>query len=78
MEKPVAVILGGAYTDADTEAMMEAAAGIHPVPWLRPDLSMPAPPLGPKYGKALVKRIKVLFKELEMDGKLAEEKVFWY
>lgn len=58
--------------------MMKAAAGLHPVPWLRPDLSKPAPPLGPEYGKALVGRIKVLFKELDKDGKLVEEKVFWY
>lgn len=77
-EKPVAVILGGAYTDADTEAMMKAAAGIHPVPWLRPDTSKPAPPLGPEYGKALTARIKVLVSELEKDGKMKEEKVFWY
>lgn len=58
--------------------MMKAATGIHPVPWLRPDLSKPAPPLGPEYGKALVARIKKLVPELEKEGKMLEEKVVWY
>lgn len=77
-EKPVAVFLGGGYTDADAEVMMKAAEGIHPVPWLRPDLSKPAPPLGPEYGKAMVARIKELMCELAKEGKMKEEKVFWY
>lgn len=77
-QKPVAVILGGAYTDADTEAMMTAAAGIHPVPWLRPDRGKPAPPLGPEYGKALVARIKTLLSELEKEDRMKEEQVVWY
>jgi hypothetical protein len=77
-QKPVAVILGGGYDDAGTELMMEAAKGIHPVPWLRPDLSIPAPPLGPEYGKALVARIKEKLATMEKEGKLNEEKVVWY
>ncbi|GAB1311045.1 hypothetical protein MFIFM68171_01255 [Madurella fahalii] len=77
--KPVAVIMGGGYQDAGIEAMMKASASIHPVPWLRPDLSIPAPPFGtPDYGKALVQRIKVLLAQLEQEGKMHEEKVFWY
>ena len=58
--------------------MMEASAGIKPIPWLRPDMSKPAPPLGPEYGKALVARIKVLLEQLDREGKLEEEKVHWY
>ncbi|ROV87335.1 hypothetical protein VMCG_10703 [Cytospora schulzeri] len=77
-KKPVAVILGGGYDDADTEVMMKASAGIHPIPWLRPDLTKPAPPLGPEYGKALVGRIKELLPQLEKEGKMNEEKVYWY
>lgn len=77
-QKPVAVILGGGYDDEGTAVMMEAAKGIHPVPWLRPDTSKPAPPLGPEYGKALVARIKNLLAEMEKDGKMKEEKVVWY
>ncbi|KAK3395194.1 hypothetical protein B0H63DRAFT_462791 [Podospora didyma] len=75
---PVAVILGGGYEDAGIELMMKASAGTKPIPWLRPDLTKPAPPLGPEYGKALVARIKDLLAQLEKDGKMDEEAVQWY
>jgi len=75
---PVAVILGGGYTDADVELMFSASAGIRPIPWLRPDLTKPAPPLGPEYGKALVGRVKELLVELEKEGKMDTEGVVWY
>lgn len=77
-QKPAAVILGGGYDDAGIEVMMDASKGIHPVPWLRPDLSLPAPPLGPEYGKALVQRIKEKLAVLEKEGQMSEEKVVWY
>lgn len=77
-QKPVAVILGAGYDDDGVNVMMEASKGIHPIPWLRPDTSKPAPPLGPEYGKALVARIKQLVVELERDGKMNDEKVIWY
>ncbi|KXX83074.1 hypothetical protein MMYC01_200487 [Madurella mycetomatis] len=78
-KKPVAVIMGGGYQDDGIELMMKASAGIHPIPWLRPDLTIPAPPFGtPDYGKALVQRIKVLLAQLEQDGNMHEEKVFRY
>jgi len=50
------------------------------VPWLRPDTSKPAPPLGPEYGKALVVRIKELMADLQKQGKLdgGEDGVYWY
>ncbi|KAI9147244.1 hypothetical protein HJFPF1_13280 [Paramyrothecium foliicola] len=75
---PICVILGGGYTDADTEAMMTAAKGLRAVPWLRPDLTKPAPPLGPEYGKALVRRIKELIPQLESEKKMNEAKVVYY
>ncbi|KAI0512912.1 hypothetical protein F5B22DRAFT_637499 [Xylaria bambusicola] len=75
---PVAVILGAAFDDGDTAVMMEAAAGIKPIPWLRPDLTKATPPVGPEYGKALVARIKVLLAQLEKEGKMNEETVQWY
>lgn len=75
---PVAVIFGGGYTDADIELMFNASAGIRPIPWLRPDLTKPAPPLGPEYDKAMVKRIKELLVELEKEGKMNDEQVVWY
>lgn len=78
-KKPVAVILGGGYDDAGTKVMTEASAGIHPIPWLRPDLTKAAPPFGtPEYGKALVHRIKTLLAQLEQEGKMQEEKVVLY
>ncbi|KAJ0108254.1 hypothetical protein J7T55_000220 [Diaporthe amygdali] len=77
-QKPVAVILGGGYDDAATEVMMEASKGIHPIPWLRPDLGIPAPPLGPEYGNALVARIKEKLAAMEKEGTMKEEKVIWY
>jgi hypothetical protein len=77
-KKPVAVILGAGYDDAATEVMMKASKGIQPIPWLRPDLSKPTPPLGPEYGKALVNRIKELIPQLEKEGKANSEEVFFY
>lgn len=76
--RPVAVILGAGYDDADTKVMMEASAGIHPIPWLRPDVSIPAPPLGPEYGRALVNRIKEKLATLEKEGTMSQEVVVWY
>lgn len=77
-QKPVAVILGGGYDDAGIKVMMEASAQIHPIPWLRPDLSIPAPPLGPEYGKALVNRIKQKLAAMEKEGSMNQEAVIWY
>ena len=57
---------------------MKASAGIRPIPWLRPDTTKPAPPLGPEYGKALVARVKELLARLEQEGKMGEEIVRWY
>ncbi|KAK7746394.1 hypothetical protein SLS53_002353 [Cytospora paraplurivora] len=76
--KPVAIILGAGYDDAGVEVLRKASTGIYPIPWLRPDLSKPAPPLGPEYGKALVGRIKELLPQLEKEGKSNSEEVFWF
>ena len=75
---PLAIILGGGYDDAAAEKMMKAAEGLRPVFWLRPDLTKPAPPLGPEYGKALVLRIKELLGKLVKEGKTSDGKVEWY
>jgi hypothetical protein len=55
-----------------------ANSAAKPVPWLRPDLTKPAPPLGPEYGKALVGRVKVLLADLQASGGMNEAKVQWY
>lgn len=79
---PKAVILGGGYDDSMIDEMRKAtkAAGAPEVPWLRPDTTKPAPPLGPEYGKALVARLKTLMAEMQVEGKLDQgiEGVFWY
>jgi len=79
---PQVVILGGGYDDEMVEEMRKAtkAAGAPEVPWLRPDATKPAPPLGPEYGKALVARLKTLMGEMKAEGKLGHgtEGVFWY
>ncbi|KAI0469363.1 hypothetical protein F4859DRAFT_487931 [Xylaria cf. heliscus] len=75
---PVAIILGGGYDDTDVEVIKKASEGIQPLPWLRPDLTKPAPPLGPEYGKAMVARVKELLAQLEKEGKMNEDKVHWY
>jgi hypothetical protein len=75
---PVAVLLGAGYDDEAIEQMREAATGTKDVPWLRPDNTKPAPPLGPEYGKALVARIKETIVELTEKEKMNEDGVVWY
>ncbi|KAI1736410.1 hypothetical protein F4680DRAFT_451957 [Xylaria scruposa] len=75
---PVAIVLGGGFDDAGVNVIKKASEGIKPVPWLRPDLTKPAPPLGPEYGKAMVARAKGLLAQLEKEGKMNEEKVHLY
>ena len=74
----IAVVTGAGYDDAAVAEMREACKGTRHVPWLRPDLEKPAPPLGPGYGEAMVERVKVCLKELAADGKLGEDRVYFY
>jgi len=72
---PIAVITGRLYDDAMFKEMYDAAKGKgKAVLWLRPDLSIPTPPLGPEYGKHLVGRMKACLGRLEEEGKLGEER----
>jgi hypothetical protein len=78
---PIAIVMGGGYDDAGMELMRNASKGntnSRPVPWLRADLTKPAPPLGPEYGKAMVARVKEVLARLESEGKLGEDEVYWY
>ncbi|KAK9431060.1 hypothetical protein V1505DRAFT_385463 [Lipomyces doorenjongii] len=74
----IAVITGGGYDDTAVVEMREAAKGGSNVPWLRPDLTKPRPPLGPGYGEALAERVKATLKELTREGKLNEDAVIYY
>ncbi|PLB50034.1 hypothetical protein P170DRAFT_508284 [Aspergillus steynii IBT 23096] len=73
-----AIILGAGYDDQAAQVLRDAARGLKPVPWLRPDTSKPAPPLGPEYGKALVARIKETFVQLRKRGGLDGDAVVYY
>ncbi|KAK7422771.1 hypothetical protein QQZ08_009396 [Neonectria magnoliae] len=75
-----AIVLGGAFDDEGITLMKEAAPQVNKVVWLRQDTAKPAPPLGPEYGKEMVRRVKETLGELQGSGKLNnnEEGVFWY
>ncbi|KAE8383713.1 hypothetical protein BDV26DRAFT_250673 [Aspergillus bertholletiae] len=73
-----AVILGAGYDDQAVQQLRDAAAGLASVPWLRPDLGLPAPPLGPEYGRALVARIKEMVGVLKAQGRMGADAVVYY
>ncbi len=68
---PKAILFGGGYTDNDIAAVRKAVAevdGARKIPWLRVDVTKPAPPVGPGYGAAVVARAKEELKRLEAEG----------
>ena len=68
---PIAVIMGGGYDDAVFKEMYDAAKGEgEQVAWLRADLTVQTPPLGPEYGKHMVGRVRACLAKLEGEGKL--------
>ena len=76
----VAVVTGGGYEDDDVEMMRDACRveGCKAVPWLRPDLSKPTPPLGPEYGRHMVARVKACLAALEREGNIEADAVVFY
>ena len=73
-----AVFAGAAYDDEAWEKMRAACKGISKVPWLRPDMSKPRPPIGPGYAEAMVARVKACMKGVIEEGKLDEDGVYWF
>lgn len=73
-----AVILGGGYDDGEVAQIRTACEGKSLVPWMRPNMSTPAPPMGPAYGAALVERIKVSMKQLKEEGKVEGDGTYLY
>ncbi|KUJ06907.1 uncharacterized protein LY89DRAFT_661557 [Mollisia scopiformis] len=75
-----AVVTGAGYDEEAVEKMRKAcsAKGGSRVPWLRPDTSIPTPPLGPKYGEAMVRRVKGCLRELEEEGRMEGDGVYFY
>jgi hypothetical protein len=75
---PVAVFAGALYGDSEIEEMRQACQGLSSVPWLRMDMAVPKPPLGPGYAEHVVKRIKTCMKKIEAEGKLEQDGVCFY
>ncbi|KAF5026747.1 hypothetical protein F66182_1166 [Fusarium sp. NRRL 66182] len=73
-QPPRAIVLGGAFEEADIKALRDAAKAnqdARNVPWLRQDLTRPAPPVtSPEYPRLMVKRTKEAVLGLEREGKL--------
>ncbi|KAJ5531632.1 hypothetical protein N7527_005025 [Penicillium freii] len=75
---PVAVFAGALYGDEEIEQMRQACQGISSIPWLKMDMSVPKPPLGPGYAEHVVQRIKECMKKIEAEGKLEQDGVWLY
>lgn len=82
--QPLAIIIGGGYSDADFSAMRESCHGISTVPWLRhaiktsPPPNSPKPNLGPEYGKEIAERVTRRLQDLADDGKLHSDGVYYF
>lgn len=75
---PVAVFVGALYGDAEFDEMRQACRGLSSVPWLRMDMAVPRPPLGPGYADHVVQRIKACMKNIEAEGKMEQDGVWFY
>ena len=70
------MVLGGGYDDADYDEIKKVSEGegMRKVVWLRPDMSVQTPPLGPEYGKHMVGRVKKCLGEVVGSGGLEGKK----
>ncbi|RBR11633.1 uncharacterized protein FIESC28_08916 [Fusarium coffeatum] len=81
---PCAIVLGGAFEDADIAALRDAVKsvdGVRGVAWVRQDTTQPAPPVtSPEYPKLMTKRTKEAIIQLHKDGKLdgSRDEIEWY
>ncbi|KAJ5670180.1 uncharacterized protein N7477_005543 [Penicillium maclennaniae] len=75
---PVAVFAGALYGDEEFEEMRQACQGLSSIPWLKMDMNIPRPPLGPGYGEHVVNRVKACMKKIETEGKLEQDGVWLY
>lgn len=73
-----AVVFGGGYSQDDCAHIREVCAqrGVtRKLPFLVADTSKPAPPLGPEYGKAILKRAKDAILALEVESKMGKNEL---
>jgi hypothetical protein len=75
---PVAVFAGALYGDREIDEMRNACQGLSSVPWLKMDMTVPRPPLGPGYAEHVVQRIKACMKKIEAEGMLEKDCVWLY
>lgn len=75
---PVAIFAGALYGDEEIEEMRQACQGLSSVPWLKMDMTVPKPPLGPGYAEHVVQRIKACMKKIETEGMLDQDGVWLY
>ena len=77
---PKAMIFGGAYTDAAIERIFQRIGTTPRLPQLRVDKTIPVPPVGPEYGRQIVRRCKERLQQLAEEGKLdnTEDGIYYY
>ncbi|OGM44793.1 hypothetical protein ABOM_006216 [Aspergillus bombycis] len=74
-EAPVAVVVGGGYSQEDLELLRAACQGLRPVTWVKvlPKGSLSSLPPPSEYGSELGERIKRYLNQLEEKGQLGED-----
>jgi hypothetical protein len=75
---PVAIFAGALYSDEDIDKMRQSCQGLSSVPWLKMDMTVPKPPIGPGYAEHVVQRIKACMANIEAEGKLEQDGVWLY
>lgn len=75
---PVAIFAGALYGDEDIDKMRQSCGGLSSVPWLKMDMTVSKPPLGPGYAEHVVRRIKACMVKIEAEGKLRQDGVWLY
>lgn len=75
---PVAIFAGALYSDEEIDDMRQACRGLSSVPWLKMDMTVPKPPLGPGYAEHVVQRIKACMKKIEAEEKLEQDGLWLY
>lgn len=79
---PACIVPGGGYNDEDLTRIQSALdqAGAPLIPFIRPDMNVSMPPVGPEYGVRIAQRTKQAVLELFNSGKLGVGKsgLYWY
>ncbi|KAJ5657895.1 uncharacterized protein N7484_001544 [Penicillium longicatenatum] len=75
---PVAIFAGALYGDEEIDEMRQACQGLSFVPWLKMDMTVPKPPIGPGYAEHVVQRIKACMKKIEAEGMLEQDGLWLY